>query len=76
MVQNDIRKLQIFDRNLTFQAEGEEDPLNKARSNHAQRKIEARKTSGKVEQHLEEQFTSGRVMGMFLVDILTNKINT
>jgi len=43
-------------------AEGEEDPTQKVRSNHATRKIEARKPGSKIEQHLEEQFTSGRIM--------------
>jgi len=42
--------------------EGEEDVLNKPRSNHAQRVMDARKPGAKTEQHLEEQFTSGRVM--------------
>merc|ERR1712100_394706 len=41
--------------------EGEEDPLTKPRSKHLQRTIDARKPGSKVEQHLEEQFTSGRV---------------
>jgi len=43
-------------------AEGEEDPITKVRSSHAARKIEQRKAVAKVEHHLEEQFTSGRVM--------------
>merc|ERR1712078_914391 len=38
--------------------EGEEDPLTKPRSKHVQRTIDARKPGSKVEQHLEEQFTS------------------
>lgn len=42
-------------------AEGEEDPLTKKRSNHAQRKIDGRKQFGKLDQHLEEQFTTGRL---------------
>ena len=42
--------------------EGEEDPLTKTRSNHAQRNIDSRKPASKVEQHLDEQFTSGRIM--------------
>ena len=46
------------------QAEGEEDPLTKKRSNHAQRKIDGRKQFGKLDQHLEEQFTTGRLYGM------------
>ncbi|XP_065898136.1 small ribosomal subunit protein eS8-like [Dysidea avara] len=39
----------------------EEDPLNKKRSNHLQRKLEGRKTEAKVDSHLEEQFTTGRI---------------
>ncbi|XP_066926452.1 small ribosomal subunit protein eS8-like [Clytia hemisphaerica] len=42
--------------------EGEEDPLNKTRSKHAKAKIAARKPDSKIDHHLEEQFTSGRVM--------------
>merc|ERR1712200_239279 len=41
--------------------EGEEDPLTMPISKHVQRSIDARKPGSKVEQHLEEQFTSGRV---------------
>merc|ERR1712105_154678 len=37
--------------------EMEDDPLNKPRSNHLQRKIDARKPEAKIDQHLEEQFT-------------------
>merc|ERR1712141_792107 len=40
----------------------EDDPLNKPRSHHLQRKIESRKPEAKVEQHLEDQFTSGRLL--------------
>merc|ERR1719318_80151 len=43
-------------------AEGEEDSLTKTRSSHAQRKVDSRKPGSKVEQHLDEQFTSGRIM--------------
>merc|ERR1712062_151302 len=42
--------------------EGEEDPLTKPRSKHVQRTLDARKPGSKVEQHLDEQYTSGRVM--------------
>jgi len=42
--------------------EMEDDPLNKPRSNHLQRKIDARKPEAKIDQHLEEQFTSGRIL--------------
>ena len=37
--------------------------LTKKRSNHAQRKIDSRKAQGKLEQHLEEQFNTGRIYG-------------
>ncbi|KXJ16777.1 40S ribosomal protein S8 [Exaiptasia diaphana] len=44
------------------QAEPEEqDPVTKKRSNHCQRKIDARKAQGKVTSALEEQFTTGRL---------------
>merc|ERR1712243_539687 len=43
-------------------AEMEDDPLNKPRSHHLQRKIEARKPMSKLDQHLEDQFTSGRLL--------------
>ena len=41
----------------------EEDPLNKKRSNHLQRKLEARKSDAKIDLHLEEQFNTGRIYG-------------
>ncbi|XP_065062656.1 small ribosomal subunit protein eS8-like [Rhopilema esculentum] len=41
--------------------EGEEDVLTKKRSNHAQRKVDSRKAQGKLEQHIEEQFNTGRI---------------
>ena len=47
------------------QPEGEEDPVTKKRSNHAQRKIDARKSSGKLDQHLDEQFNTGRLYGKY-----------
>lgn len=39
-----------------------EDPFNKARSNHAARKIQDRKETAPVEQGLEEQFAAGRIL--------------
>ncbi|KAL9962955.1 hypothetical protein ACROYT_G032113 [Oculina patagonica] len=39
----------------------ESDVLNKKRSNHCQRKMEARKGPAKIAQQLEEQFTTGRL---------------
>ena len=44
----------------------EDDPLNKPRSHHLQRKIDARKPGAKLDQNVEEQFTSGRLLGKFL----------
>merc|ERR1712080_541944 len=40
----------------------EDDVLNKPKSNHLQRKLESRRQAAKLETHLEEQFTSGRVL--------------
>ncbi|KAJ3126359.1 40S ribosomal protein [Nowakowskiella sp. JEL0407] len=42
-------------------ADGTEDALNKERSNHVQRKIEERKPYAKIEQNLEDHFTSNKV---------------
>ncbi|KAI8820229.1 ribosomal protein S8e-domain-containing protein [Fimicolochytrium jonesii] len=39
-----------------------EDPLTKKRSNHVQRKVDARKEGSKVEAGLVEQFAAGRVL--------------
>ncbi|XP_020631107.1 40S ribosomal protein S8-like [Orbicella faveolata] len=39
----------------------ESDVLNKKRSNHCQRKMDARKGPSKIDPHLEEQFTTGRL---------------
>ena len=39
-----------------------EDPLTKPRSKHAQRKIDARKTTAAVDPALEEQFATGRIL--------------
>lgn len=46
-----------------FQSEEEDAVLNKKRSKSAQKKFEERKKVAKVEQALEEQFVSGRVLG-------------
>ncbi|XP_065652130.1 small ribosomal subunit protein eS8 isoform X1 [Hydra vulgaris] len=43
-------------------AEGVDDVLNKVRSKHATKKIEARKPESKIDQHLEDQFSSGRLL--------------
>merc|ERR1711962_1919431 len=42
--------------------EMEDAPLTKPRSHHLQRKIDARKPGPKLDQHLEDQFTSGRLL--------------
>lgn len=42
----------------------EEARINKKRSKKAQRKYEKRKKTAKVEPALEEQFVSGRLLGM------------
>merc|ERR1712002_307073 len=40
----------------------EDDILTKPRSHHLQRKIQARKPQASVDQHLADQFTSGRLL--------------
>ncbi|KAJ3097205.1 hypothetical protein HDU97_005090 [Phlyctochytrium planicorne] len=45
-------------------AEGQEDAVNKARSNHVTRKVTARKEGFKVDPALEEQFATGRLLAM------------
>ncbi|KAJ1562924.1 40S ribosomal protein [Cladochytrium tenue] len=42
--------------------EGQEDVLNKARSNHATRKLEERKKDMKVDPEIENQFVGGRLL--------------
>ncbi|KAJ3332109.1 vacuolar protein sorting-associated protein 1 [Blyttiomyces sp. JEL0837] len=42
--------------------EGHEDSLNKPRSNHVQRKVNARKEGFKVAPELDDQFVTGRVL--------------
>ncbi|KAI9145653.1 ribosomal protein S8e/ribosomal biogenesis NSA2 [Paraphysoderma sedebokerense] len=42
-------------------AEAVDDLANKQRSNHVQRKLEARKPNAKVDPHLEDQFATGRL---------------
>lgn len=49
----------------------EEDPLNKKRSNHLQRKLDARKSDAKIDSHLEEQFNTGRIYGWYRQCVLT-----
>ena len=51
----------------------ESDVLNKKRSNHCQRKMEARKGPAKIASQLEEQFTTGRLYGEEFVKNGINK---
>ena len=46
-----------------LQTEAEEAVLNKKRSKSTQKKYDERKKTAKVENALEEQFASGRVLG-------------
>lgn len=39
----------------------EDDPLNKKKSKHVERKHASRKEGSKVDVHLEQQFTAGRI---------------
>ena len=43
--------------------EAEEEVLNKKRSKKCMKKYEARQKLAKVEDHLTEQFTAGRLLG-------------
>ena len=47
----------------SLQTDAEEAVLNKKRSKSTQKKYEERKKTAKVENALEEQFSSGRVLG-------------
>jgi len=47
--------------------------INKKRSKKAQRKYEKRKKTAKVEPALEEQFVSGRLLGMRICCILLSE---
>ena len=47
----------------------EEDSSAKKRSKHVQRKLESRKAAAKLDQHLEEQFHTGRVYGMLATTV-------
>ena len=38
--------------------------LSRKRSTHVQRKLAGRKSHAKVEQHVEEQFLTGRLLGV------------
>jgi small subunit ribosomal protein S8e len=40
----------------------EEDVLSRKRSSHIQRKLASRKSHAKVEQHVDEQFLTGRLL--------------
>ena len=48
---------------LSKQTDAEEAVLNKKRSKSTQKKYDERKKTAKVENALEEQFSSGRVLG-------------
>lgn len=62
---------------VTSQVESEEsDVLNKKRSNHCQRKMEARKGPAKIASQLEEQFTTGRLYGKEFVFVLSHMVVT
>ncbi len=50
-------------KSVKLQTEAEEAVLNKKRSKSTQKKYEERKKTAKVETALEEQFSSGRVLG-------------
>ena len=49
-----------------LQTEADEAVLNKKRSKSTQKKYDERKKTAKVENALEEQFSSGRVLGKIL----------
>lgn len=44
----------------------DEDITNVKRSNHAQRKVDARKESSVLDIHIQDQFNTGRLYGKFL----------
>lgn len=48
-----------------MQTEAEEEVLNKKRSKKTEAKYKARQRTAKVEPALEEQFSTGRVLGEF-----------
>ena len=50
-----------------LQSEAEEANLNKVRSKKTMKKYEERQKTKAVEQALEEQFATGRVLGIYLV---------
>lgn len=52
---------------FNFQSEEDEAVLNKVRSKKTQKKYDERKKQAKVEQALEEQFATGRVLGELFV---------
>lgn len=51
---------------FNFQSEEDEAVLNKVRSKKTQKKYDERKKQAKVEQALEEQFATGRVLGEYI----------
>ena len=49
---------------LPCAVQDEDDVLNRKRSDHVMRKLAARKSQAKVDVHLEEQFLTGRLLGV------------
>jgi very-short-patch-repair endonuclease len=58
-----------------LQTEEEEKMLNKKRSKKAERKYKTRQRLAKVETALEEQFQSGRLLGMYFKFVIRGFIN-
>lgn len=57
-----------------MQTEAEEEVLNKKRSKKAQAKYKARQRFAKVEQGLEDQFATGRVLGRYFYSFIFIKL--
>ena len=58
---------------IWFQTEAEEAVLNKKRSKKTQKKYDERKKIAKVENLLEEQFSTGRLLGKYYLCLWTVK---
>lgn len=56
--------MDITQKKLFLQTEAEEEVLTKKRSKKTETKYKARQRFAKVESALEEQFATGRVLGM------------
>lgn len=62
-------------REYIFQTEAEEEVFKKKRSKTCEKKYKLRQKHAKVEPPLEEEFMSGRVLGMYYLIIhLRNRI--